>query len=66
MLNKGIHPNMVQESLGRANIQIALDTHNHVAPGLKEPATAGFDKMVLPRREKEAAKNDYWQIISKN
>jgi len=57
MLKQGVHPKIVQERLGHASIQITLDTYSHVAPGLQEAAAAGFDKMVLPRREKEAVEN---------
>ena len=57
MLKQGIHPKIVQERLGHASIQITLDTYSHVAPGLQEAAAAGFDKMVLPRHEKEAVEN---------
>ncbi len=54
MLKQGVHPKIVQERLGHASIQITLDTYSHVAPGLQEAAAAGFDKMVLNKREKEA------------
>ena len=47
----------VQERLGHASIQITLDTYSHVAPGLQEATAAGFDKMVLPRRENVAVEN---------
>jgi integrase len=57
LLKQGVHPKIVQERLGHASIQITLDTYSHVAPGLQEAAAAGFDKMVLPRREKEAVEN---------
>ncbi len=57
MLKQGVHPKIVQERLGHASIQITLDTYSHVAPGLQEAAAAGFDKMVLPRHEKEAVEN---------
>lgn len=59
MLKQGVHPKIVQERLGHASIQITLDTYSHVAPGLQEAAAAGFDKMVLPRREKVAVENLY-------
>lgn len=54
MLKQGVHPKIVQERLGHANIAITLDTYSHVAPGLQEAAAAGFDKLVLSRRENEA------------
>jgi integrase len=57
MLKQGVHPKIVQERLGHASIQITLDTYSHVAPGLQEAAAAGFDKMVLPMREREAVES---------
>jgi len=57
MLKQGVHPKIVQERLGHSSIQMTLDTYSHVAPGLQEAAAAGFDKMVLPRREKEVVEN---------
>ncbi len=57
MLKQGVHPKIVQERLGHASIIMTLDTYSHVAPGLQEAAAAGFDKMVLPRHEKEAVEN---------
>jgi len=59
MLKQGVHPKIVQERLGHASIQITLDTYSHVAHGLQEAAAAGFDKMVLPVREKETVGNHY-------
>ena len=59
MLKQGVHPKVVQERLGHATISTTLDLYSHVAPGLQEAAAAGFDKMVLPRRENEAVKSDY-------
>ena len=59
MLKQGVHPKIVQERLGHASIQITLDTYSHVSPGLQQAAAEGFDKMVLPRREKVAAENNY-------
>ena len=50
----GTHPKIVQEHLGRASIQITLDTYSHVAPGLQEAAANRSDKMVSPKRENEA------------
>ena len=45
--------------LGHATISTTLDLYSHVTPGLQEAAAAGFDKMVLSKREKEAVQNDY-------
>ncbi len=54
LLKQGIHPKIVQERLGHANIGITLDTYSHVAPGLQEAAAAGFDDLVTPKRENRA------------
>jgi len=59
LLKQGVHPKVVQERLGHATISTTLDLYSHVAPGLQEAAAAGFDKMVLPRRENEAVENHY-------
>ena len=59
MLKQGVHPKVVQERLGHATISTTLDLYSHVVPGLQEAAAAGFDKMVLPRRENEVVKNVY-------
>jgi integrase len=37
-LQAGIHPKVVQERLGYANIAITLDTYSHVVAGLHEDA----------------------------
>jgi integrase len=37
-LQAGIHPKVVQERLGHANIGITLDTYSHVTAGLHEEA----------------------------
>ncbi|MFC1938550.1 site-specific integrase [Chloroflexota bacterium] len=58
MLKQGVHPKVVQERLGHATISTTLDLYSHVSPGLQQAAAEGFDRMVLPRREKEAVKND--------
>jgi site-specific recombinase XerD len=59
MLKQGIHPKVVQEGLGHATISTTLDLYSHVTPRFQEAAAAGFDKMVLSRREKEVVNNDY-------
>ena len=59
MLKQGVHPKVVQERLGHATISTTLDLYSHVTPGLQEAAAAGFDKMVLPKRGKEAVENVY-------
>ena len=45
MLKAGIHPKIVSERLGHANIGITLDIYSHVLPGMQEVAAEKFDKI---------------------
>ena len=38
LLTKGVHPKVVSELLGHANISITLDTYSHVISGLGDTA----------------------------
>ncbi|MDD5313115.1 MAG: tyrosine-type recombinase/integrase [Dehalococcoidia bacterium] len=44
MLKQEIHPKIVQERLGHANIAVTLDTYSHIAPGLQKAAAERFDE----------------------
>ena len=46
MLKAGVHPKVVSERLGHANISITLDTYSHVLPGLQEAAAEKFEEVV--------------------
>ena len=46
LLKDGIHPKIVSERLGHANIGITLDTYSHVLPGLQEKAAERFDNLI--------------------
>jgi len=46
LLKAGIHPKIVSERLGHANIGITLDTYSHVLPGLQERAAERFDEVL--------------------
>jgi len=48
MLKQGIHPKIVSERLGYANIGITLDTYSYVLPGLQEAAAKRFDEVLTP------------------
>ena len=48
LLKGGVHPKIVSERLGHANIGITLDTYSHVLPGLQERAAERFDEMLEP------------------
>lgn len=45
-LAAGVHPKVVQERLGHANIAITLDTYSHVVEGLQEDAAARVADLV--------------------
>ena len=45
MLRAGVHPKVVSERLGHANIGITLDIYSHVLPGLQEAAAEKFDRI---------------------
>lgn len=45
MLKAGVHPKIVSERLGHANIGITLDIYSHVLPGLQEEAAEKFDSI---------------------
>ena len=44
MLQRGVHPKIVQERMGHASIQHTLDIYSHVTPGLQEAAALRFDE----------------------
>ena len=45
MLTAGVHPKVVSERLGHANIGITLDIYSHVLPGMQEAAAEKFDSI---------------------
>ena len=46
-LAAGIHPKVVSERLGHANISITLDTYSHAIPALQEEAAERIAGLVL-------------------
>jgi integrase len=46
LLVAGVHPKVVQERLGHANISITLDTYSHVAPTMQRQAADMFQVAV--------------------
>ena len=46
MLRLGVHPKIVQERLGHANIATTLDLYSHVTPGLQSDAAEKLDKLL--------------------
>ena len=49
MLKAGVHPKIVSERLGHANIGITLDLYSHVLPGLQQAAAKRFDRLLEPK-----------------
>lgn len=48
MLQQGIHPKIVQERLGHADISLTLNTYSHVLPNIQEEAAEKFDLLLVP------------------
>lgn len=47
LLLAGVHPKVVQERLGHANISITLDTYSHVVPTMQKAAAESFAAAVF-------------------
>ncbi len=39
-LQEGVHPKVVQETLGHSTIQLTLDTYSHILPSMGREAAA--------------------------
>ena len=48
MLQQGIHPKVVQERLGHADITLTLNTYSHVLPSMQEDAAEKLDELLTP------------------
>ena len=46
MLSGGVHPKIVQEILGHAQITMTLDTYSHVLPGMQEKAVKAMNDVL--------------------
>jgi len=64
MLKAGIHPKVVSERLGHANIGITLDIYSHVLPGLQEAAAEKFDR-IFEVDETENSEPSVIKMLSK-
>lgn len=49
MLRAGIHPKIVSERLGHANVTTTLNTYAHVTPGMQRQAVEVFDRILEKR-----------------
>jgi integrase len=43
LLTKGVHPKIVQETLGHSSISITLDTYSHVLPNMQSEAVRAME-----------------------
>ena len=50
LLTRGVHPKIVKEILGHANICITLDTYSHVIPGSGEAADSEMEDAFRGKR----------------
>jgi len=67
MLKAGVHPKIVSERLGHANIGITLDTYSHVLPGLQEAAAERFDRLLEEEvAREEDQKADVCKMLAKD
>jgi integrase len=48
LLLQGVHPKVVQERLGHAQISLTLDTYSHVLPSMQKDAASRLDAMLAP------------------
>lgn len=48
MLIQGIHPKVVQERLGHADISLTLNTYSHVVPSMQEEVGDKMDELLTP------------------
>ncbi|MDI9261270.1 site-specific integrase [Alicyclobacillus sendaiensis] len=46
LLKQGVHPKIVSERLGHANIGITLDTYSHVLPNLQQSAIEQLSELI--------------------
>lgn len=48
MLQQGVHPKVVQERLGHADITLTLNTYSHVLPSMQEDVAEKLDELLTP------------------
>lgn len=48
MLQSGVHPKVVQERLGHADVTITLQTYSHVLPSLQVDAAEKISRLLMP------------------
>jgi integrase len=46
LFKQGVHPRIVQELLGHAQIAVTLDTYSHVLPSMRRAAAVKLDHLL--------------------
>jgi integrase len=59
MLQEGIHPKIVQERLGHAQIYITMDTYSHVLPAMQDEVAKKMDELIAPIQKVVKAVNPH-------
>ena len=57
MLQQGVHPRIVQERLGHADISMTLNTYSHVLPSMQEEAAERLAEILTPIEMSNEIKN---------
>ena len=60
MLKGGVHPKIISERPGHANISITLATYSHVVPGLQEAAALRFEALLEPETNQTENVSKRW------
>ena len=55
MLRLGMHPKVVSERLGHANVSITLDTYSHATPDMQREAADAFGAALRRARDEAQA-----------
>jgi len=50
LLGRGVHPKIVSEMLGHADVRVTLDLYSHVTPTMHREAAVVFDKVLEGER----------------
>jgi integrase len=51
LLAEGVHPKIVQERLGHAQISMTLDTYSHMLPTMQKEAAEKLDRLLQAETE---------------
>ena len=49
LLALGVHPKLVQETLGHSTYQLTMDTYSHMIPELRNEVADRMDEILRPK-----------------